>query len=178
MIRQEGRPVTPPLLYIKIYNRMRLTLTRTELSPQYTAGVLGVYGQVPGIELASLELPSKDGLPGSCIPPGIYPIVLAPSPKFLALKDPWIARFAGRMPHIIRIPMRTEIMIHWGNHVSDTDGCVLVGMENLGDGLIGQSRMAFELLFNAIAQPSQDGNCDIQVIGGAVQPTTEVVPDP
>lgn len=161
MTRGEGNQASSPFF-------MRLTLTRTDFNSDC---VIGTLAGLP-TSIFTLELPSINGLPGSAIPPGIYPIVLAPSPKFMASQDPWILRHASKMPHIIRIPMRTEIMLHWGNHPSDTDGCVLVGMDELGPNLIGQSRMAFELLMSTIETPAEAGDCDIHVIGGAAQPTT------
>jgi len=97
------------------------------------------------LTLRTLELPVRDGLPGSAIPPGTYPVVLAPSPKFEAVRDSWVQEYATTIPHIINIPMRTNILIHWGNYVADTDGCVLVGMVQEPD-FIGRSRDAFTAL--------------------------------
>ena len=124
---------------------MILTLTRTSLSPDYTLGEMDVDG-VP--TCVTLELPVKDGLPGSAIPEGTYPVVLAPSPKFKALKDDsWVQKYAARIPHIIHIPNRTNILIHWGNTAADTEGCILVGQRVGGPDFIANSRLAFETLF-------------------------------
>jgi hypothetical protein len=112
-------------------------------------------------------LPVKDGLPGSAIPEGTYPVVLAPSPKFMRSNDPWVLKFAQLMPHIIRIPDRTLIMLHWGNTAEDTDGCVLVGMA-METNFIRNSREAFEKLWLAIETPARSNDCAITVQTGVL----------
>jgi len=139
---------------------MILTLSRTVFSPDYTMGELTVDGSP---ECATLELPVKDGLPGSAIPEGNYPVVLAPSPKFEASTDPWVLNYASQMPHVIHIPNRTLIMIHWGNEVVDTDGCVLVG-QRAEVGFIANSRLAFAKLFVKIQAGIRAGGCSITVL--------------
>lgn len=138
---------------------MNLLLARRPRLPDCTLGDLSVDGRP---ECVTLELPIKDGLPGSAIPDGAYPIVLAPSPKFMASKDNFVLRYAHHMPHIIRIPMRTLIMLHWGNLVSDTDGCVLVG-QRAETNVIVNSRLAFESLFEKINAGILAGGCTIDV---------------
>jgi len=49
------------------------------------------------------------------------------------------------MPHIV-VPNRSLIMIHWGNVVENTDGCILVGATHDLDE-VGESRAAFSALF-------------------------------
>jgi hypothetical protein len=94
-----------------------------------------------------LTLPAKDGLPGSAIPPGIYPVTLSPSPKFqkIAQTNAWFAPYADSIPHIDDIPNRSTILIHVGNTVDDTDGCILVGQAHSEDSVSG-SRSAFAAL--------------------------------
>lgn len=127
---------------------MRLSLYRTSSTLLSTQGKL--FGD--GTFLAyTLELPIKDGLLGSAIPAGTYPVVLEPSPKFQALaeRDPWWRTYAAAMPHLTGIPGRSLIMIHTANAVSDIDGCIGVG-ETRGINQIGQSRLAFAKLYPLI----------------------------
>lgn len=126
---------------------MRLSLYRTTLTPQSTIGKLFADGK---FLCFTLELPIKDGLPGSAILAGTYPIQLEPSPKFqrMALEDSWFKPYADAMPHII-CPPRSLIMLHVGNLPSQTDGCVLVG-ETQGVDCIGTSRAAFAKLYPLI----------------------------
>lgn len=134
---------------------MKLTLVRQTLTPDSTTGQLYIDGQP---FCYTLELPVIDGLPGSAIPEGTYPVVLAPSPKFMASTDDWVLRYAQLIPHIYQIPDRTNILIHWGNTASDTEGCILVG-QSLGTNYIGNSRLAFEHLWDRIEGPARSNDC-------------------
>lgn len=127
-----------------------------------------------GLELYSLELPVRDGLPGSAIPPGRFPIRLLSSPKFMhaGLTDKWIEQYSLLMPHII-CPPRTEIMIHFGNEPENTHGCVLVGMSHEPD-YIGESRKAFTALYEKIFTPANQGDCWIVIDGGVPTTLTQV----
>lgn len=146
---------------------MELTLQRIFFNNLSTCGELVVSGDPRSPMFYTLELPVKDGLPGSAIPPGRYRIELAPSPKFLdaAQHDPWVEIYASQMPHIIGIPNRSLIMLHWGNTPENTDGCILVGLlHELNE--VGESRKAFEQLFDIIGEPARAGECWINVQGG------------
>ena len=132
---------------------MKLTLQRLVLTPQSTCGQLHVNDE---LECWTLELPVKDGLPGSAIPAGTWPVVLAPSPKFHLSTDPWVEQYAMAMPHVQPIPNRSLIMIHWGNEPENTDGCILVGSTHQ-DNFIGGSRDAFAELYPKIAQAIKNG---------------------
>lgn len=117
----------------------------------------------------TMELPVIDGLPGSAIPEGTYPVVLAPSAKFMRSIDQWVLKFSQLIPHIIQIPDRTDILIHWGNVASDTHGCVLVGTD-IGTNYIGNSRLAFEKLWGKIQGPARSNDCTLTVQKGPIQP--------
>lgn len=137
---------------------MELVLQRLVVTPVSTAGTLSVDG---GLECMTLELPVKQGLPGSAIPAGTYPVLLMHSPKFsrdakfLALCNQLGVR--PLLPELLNIPHRSEILIHWGNYagdivstpeieVSNTKGCILVGKSHRPD-FIGESRKAFAELY-------------------------------
>lgn len=147
---------------------MKLGLTRTLMADYWTGGWISV----DGIRMCvSLELPVRDGLPGSAIPEGIYPINLRPSPKFLALSiDPKLTmrdrgyweRYAGAMPHIDGIDKRSDIMLHPGNTPEDTDGCVLVGQQ-MQTAYITNSRLAFSVLYANIVSGVKLSGCQIEV---------------
>jgi len=64
----------------------------------------------------TLELPWRDNRRGeSCIPEGTYLARKYVSPKY---GDTWI---------IDPVPERSGILMHAGNTVTDTEGCILVG---------------------------------------------------
>lgn len=138
---------------------VKLTLNRTNCGPDSTTGELLAEGRHIAY---TLELPVKDGLPGSAIPEGTYPVVLAPSPKFMASSDQWVLHYAQLIPHLYHIPDRTNILIHWGNLAEDTNGCILVG-RTVGVNFIGDSRLAFEGLWSLIQGPARSNDCTITV---------------
>jgi hypothetical protein len=107
-------------------------------------------------ECYTLELPVKDGLPGSAIPQGRYAVIVTFSPKF-----------DRDMPLIAGIPNRSDIRIHWGNDPHDTNGCLLVG-KTMGRDFVGSSRIAFNELWAKIEAPARAGQCYITVSGGTL----------
>jgi len=148
---------------------MEVTLQRTNLDSASTEGELSVNSQ---FLCYTLELPVKDGLPGSAIPPGTYLVQMLPSPKFEASTDPWILQYAANIPHILGIPNRSEILIHWGNDAQDTEGCVLVGQVK-GQDFIGSSRAAFTALWQQLMAAKGRGEViSIAVQGGIPQRPT------
>lgn len=94
------------------------------------------------------------------IPAGRYRLELKPvgASRF----DDKAARVLGwdRVPYLgmIRladVPGFSEVLIHWGNYHTNTEGCVLVGrtkMENAGVLAVGASQAAFADIYPAIAQ--------------------------
>lgn len=139
---------------------MILTLQRKPQDPNSTPGSLAVDGV---FQCFTLELPVKDGLPGSAIPAGKYEIELALSPKFLRSDDPWVQAYAAEMPHLVGIPGRSLIMVHWGNGPDNTDGCILVGQSRDVD-YVGNSRSAFAALFLEIQAGIKSGGCWIEIL--------------
>jgi len=125
---------------------LKLTLHRVLMNETCTIGELYVENV---IECHTLELPVRDGLPGSAIPEGIFLVANRFSPHF------------GRnVPHIDNIPNRSEIEIHWGNTQENTRGCILVGRTwSPGDPcFISESRLAFDALYEKIAAAFSAGD--------------------
>ena len=64
----------------------------------------------------AIEPPERQNEVGrSCIPEGIYNVMVTNSPHF---------GYAYKVRHV---PGRTDILIHPGNIVGDTDGCIILG---------------------------------------------------
>lgn len=129
-----------------------ITIQRLPQDPHSTPGKLALDGVY---FCRTLELPVRDGLPGSAIPAGRYVLQMLPSPRFVnESTDPalpqqyrdFVARYAKAMPHIQDIPGRSLIMFHWLNNPKQTDGCVGVGRTAATD-WIGGSQDAFEDLY-------------------------------
>ena len=127
---------------------MKFIVQRDIYTPVSTSGRIFMDGFAPG---CTLELPKKDGLPGSCIPAGVYKVELYNSPHF------------GRiMPLITGIPGRSEIEIHWGDFPDNTRGCILVGKTRTPDA-IWQTVAKFNELFPAIQKAVLGEGCWIDV---------------
>lgn len=77
----------------------------------------------------------------TAIPAGRYQVVVTMS-----------ARFQRMLPLLVNVPQFEGIRIHPGNTAADTDGCLLPGVQRLPKG-VGQSRVAFDRLFDKINQP-------------------------
>jgi len=73
------------------------------------------------------------------IPEGKYLITIRFSPKF-----------GQDMIHLENVPGREGIEIHWGNHATDSHGCILAGKQ-LGEDEIWESRVAVKELHAKIA---------------------------
>lgn len=126
---------------------MELALYRDSFTAKSTQGEMMVGSSV----WQTLELPKKDGLPGSCIPAGRYRVTVA-----------WSNHFQRRMPLIVGIPNRSEIEIHWGDYPEDTRGCILVGETKTPDA-IWNTREAFDELFPMIDEADKTEGCWITI---------------
>jgi len=97
----------------------------------------------------TLELP-KEG-ERTCIVEGEYIIPLTFSPKFKTLT-----------PHLMNVPGRSNIRIHWGNFLKDTDGCILLGYtkgtDENGADCVYNSRECFNELMRWLKQ-AQESSC-------------------
>jgi len=101
------------------------------------------------LSVKTLELPYLENQKNiSCIPPGTYDVEIIHSVRFgdcFLVKD---------------VPDRDAILIHKGNFVSDTKGCILVGMafkDINDDGLfdVVQSAKALALILTALPKLSK-----------------------
>src|ERR1700676_4364533 len=129
---------------------MHLTVERFNFTDISTEGQLSIDGER---FCWTLELPVRDGLPGSAIPKGTYKPVAYDSPHF-----------GRKVPLLVDVPGRSEIEIHYGNTAADTRGCILLGGAMPGKDFIGDSRQIFDD-FWAIAQgPIEAGECDIEIV--------------
>jgi hypothetical protein len=81
----------------------------------------GTFGRLEPLGLYTCELPWLANAPGkSCIPPGVYKLVLT-----------WSPRFRKPLYEVQWAPARTGIRIHSANFPSQLLGCIALG-ERLG----------------------------------------------
>lgn len=120
-------------------------LRRRWLKENYTIGELSLGGVV----LCNiLELPVYGTHHGkTAIPAGRYEIDMSVvSPKY---KDRlWGERYDGIVPTLVGVPGRDRILIHPGNSVTDTDGCLLPGM-NREKGRVVESLLTYYNLMDS-----------------------------
>ena len=112
---------------------MQLQLVRYCYGPDHVAGLLK-YGENFSQSVWTLECPwMNNQIFISCIPDGSYPLVAFDSPEH---PDCWV---------ITPVPGRTGILIHVGNTVRDTQGCILIG-QSQAPGRVNNSRDALRQL--------------------------------
>lgn len=136
---------------------MLLTLQRDPYAPLWTSGRLAINGI---FEAYTIER-SKDDPAHKCVGEGTFKVTLSFSPRFDRL-----------MPHIEEVPGRSGILIHWGNHAKDSEGCVLVGREH-AFGMVMNSRLAFAALYDKIEKSSARGEeVRIEIVGASLEAET------
>ncbi|GJL76412.1 MAG TPA: DUF5675 family protein [Nitrosomonas sp.] len=130
---------------------MELRLERTERSGNSTIGELSVDGQFECYTLEDLERPKK--IKGeTAISVGRYEVIINHS-----------QRFGRLLPLLLNVPEFEGVRIHPGNTAADTEGCILVGVTK-SEGFIGQSRVAFEQLFNKLKAASGAEKIFIEIV--------------
>lgn len=140
----EGGKTPPSALYIRV--------DRFLLEEKKTFGNMYVQNQ---FFCHTLEDPVREIGPNgegkvygdTAIPTGCYPVVIG-----------WSGRFKRNMIRVNDVPHFTGILIHGGNTVADTHGCILVGMTLEGNGIKpGTSTPAIQKLFAMVQAAIDDG---------------------
>lgn len=131
---------------------MELKLTRIAKRETYTIGRLYIDGEYL---CDTLEPTWRDigwGRPGrkvpgrTAIPDGRYAVAVSFSPKFKR----WL-------PLLLHVPMFTGIRIHAGNTATDTQGCILPGLNTM-KGRVTDSRIYEHRLVRRLARrPEGEG---------------------
>lgn len=130
---------------------MDLKLIRKSFSENSTIGDLLVDGHYECYSLEDKVRPVKiKGM--TAIPAGAYEVVINYS-----------QRFGKLLPLLLNVPNFDGIRIHAGNTHLDTEGCILVGKSKHID-FIGESREAFEALFNKLQAASFREKIFIEIV--------------
>jgi len=121
-------------------------LTRYDVSDQ---GITGELKREDTLLCFTLEPPYREE--HGAIPCGDYPLTWEMSPRL------------GRLtPRLNGVPNRSGILIHAGNVISDSRGCILVGLgwsqASIGGGIfLSSSRIAREKVYDLIGKDLKDG---------------------
>ena len=104
---------------------IKLLVKREFFAATYTIGKLYVDGVYFCDTLENPVRPEGVKIPNeTAIPYGTYEVIVNFSPKFKRV-----------LPRLLNVPMFDGILIHRGNSVKDTSGCILVG-ENKVKGMV------------------------------------------
>lgn len=87
----------------------------------------------------------------TAIPFGTYEVRLMRSPRFS--DRPFYKGLGGLLPRLLCVPGFEGILIHCGNTVADTSGCILVG-QSVGYGILGSSQKTFRQLMKSVFRPA------------------------
>lgn len=135
---------------------MILKVTRKWFTDKSTIGILSIDGIKACYTLEDVKRDDGVKVDGAtAIPTGEYDVIIDYS-----------NRFKKMMPHILNVPGFEGIRIHCGNHATDTEGCILVGM-NKGVDEIYNCMGVFANIFGLI-QGAIDRKEDvkIQIVNG------------
>lgn len=128
---------------------MILQLVRNNTWKQYTEGKLyldGVYfcdtleDTDRGLDqsMSEFEIKRRKIYGQTCIPSGEYKVILNMSPRFKKI-----------LPRILDVKGFEGILMHAGNTVQDSSGCILLGTKS-SDGVLINSRKAVNALIEKI----------------------------
>ena len=123
---------------------MRLVLTRTMLNDHSTIGKL-----VVDDTFFCYTLEDKDRFLETNPEGKVYGETAIPRGKYQIVID-FSNRFKRELPRLLLVPGFEGIRIHPGNTDKDTHGCILVGTSIVNDDFIGNSRVAFNRLFDVM----------------------------
>jgi len=110
----------------------------------------GLTNKMPLSEIQRLK---KKGI--TAIPLGTYQVVLnVYSPKFGAKSQ--YAFCKGFLPRLLNVPGYEGVLIHIGNTPADTEGCILVGKNNI-KGMVTNSATTFKSLYTQLEAAAKRG---------------------
>ena len=150
---------------------MNIEIARIYKGPHYTVGRLFVDGKYLCDTLENPvrnpETPGGDfvKVPGqTAIPYGWYDVSIdITSPRFAG--NPVYASIGARMPRLLNVPHFEGVLIHPGNTVDDTRGCILVG-HNTAKGRLSQSRQTFFRLYELMRKArSKQQKITLTIVG-------------
>jgi len=118
---------------------MLIEVKRFEFKDTYTIGKMYLDGQYECYTLEDVVRKGAKVNGQTAIPTGTYNLIINHS-----------NRFNRDLPLLENVPNFTGVRIHAGNTSAHTEGCILVGTTWSGKDFIGNSRVAFNKLFEKL----------------------------
>lgn len=119
----------------RIYKGAEYTIGRLSIDGKYFCDTLEDTVRAPGVKVRGK----------TAVPAGRYRVVLSESPRFKRI-----------LPLLVDVPNFEGVRIHPGNTAKDTEGCLLVGFNQL-KGKVVASRATFQKLFEKLWAADQAG---------------------
>lgn len=145
---------------------MRLRLKRIFKGDKYTVGKLYVNNIYfcDTLEDKVRNLPKEPKVYGeTAIPAGIYEIDMnTVSPKFRSRS--WAKKWGGIVPRLKNVPYFEGVLIHVGNNKDDTDGCIIVGDNQVVGGLVNSTIQFNRLMQRLIDAKKKGESITIEII--------------
>lgn len=119
----------------RIYKGAEYTVGRMSIDGKYFCDTLEDTVRAPGVKVRDK----------TAVPAGRYRVVLTESPRFKRI-----------LPLLVDVPNFEGVRIHPGNTAKDTEGCLLVGFNQV-KGKVVASRATFQKLFEKLWAADQAG---------------------
>ena len=119
----------------RIYKGAEYTVGRLSIDGKYFCDTLEDAVRAPGVKVRGK----------TAVPEGRYRVVLTESPRFKRI-----------LPLLVDVPNFEGVRIHPGNTAEDTEGCLLVGFNQV-KGKVVASRATFQKLFEKLWAADQAG---------------------
>ena len=119
----------------RIYKGAEYTVGRLSIDGKYFCDTLEDTVRAPGVKVRGK----------TAVPAGRYRVVLTESPRFKRI-----------LPLLVDVPNFEGVRIHPGNTAEDTEGCLLVGFNQVKGKVVG-SRATFQKLFERLWAADQAG---------------------
>lgn len=145
---------------------MKLELIRRYCGNSYTIGSLlvdgvkfcdtledtdrGLKSSMTAAEIKANKVPGK-----TAIPKGVYTVNMSTVSPRLKNKS-WAKPYGGIVPRLEAVPGFVGVLIHPGNTVADTEGCILVG-RNTEVGKVTQSVKTYRCLMELLMDAHEKG---------------------
>lgn len=119
----------------RIYKGAEYTVGRLSIDGKYFCDTLEDTVRAPGVKVRGK----------TAVPAGRYRVVFTESPRFKRI-----------LPLLVDVPNFEGVRIHPGNTAKDTEGCLLVGFNQV-KGKVVASRATFQKLFEKLWAADQAG---------------------